>query len=128
MVTAVPGIKFGLAFLRGVGACLSAGRAPTGHDRAGPPERAGDLRRAQLHHLPGRRLLPHQRAERRQAGARGVPRLLRHGQSHPGHPGRNGAGRGILGVVDGSKSKGVEEDDGIAWRKSFLRKIGYKLA
>lgn len=36
-------------------------------------------------------------------------------------------GRGILGVVDGFKSKGVEDADGIAWRKSFLRKIGYKL-
>ena len=37
-------------------------------------------------------------------------------------------GRGILGVVDGSSPKGVEGDDGIAWRKGFLRKIGYKLA
>jgi len=36
-------------------------------------------------------------------------------------------GRGILGVVDGGKTKGVEGDDGIAWRKDFLRKIGYKL-
>jgi adenosine/AMP kinase len=37
-------------------------------------------------------------------------------------------GRGILGVVDGGKSKGVEGDDGIAWRKNFLRTIGYKLS
>jgi uncharacterized protein len=36
-------------------------------------------------------------------------------------------GRGILGVVDGGKTEGVEGDDGIAWRKEFLRKIGYKL-
>ena len=36
-------------------------------------------------------------------------------------------GRGILGVVDGSSPKGVEDADGIAWRKDFLRKIGYKL-
>ena len=36
-------------------------------------------------------------------------------------------GRGILGVVDGSAPKGVEDADGIAWRKDFLRKIGYKL-
>ena len=35
-------------------------------------------------------------------------------------------GRGILGVVDGVKSKGVEGPEGIAWRKGFLRKIGYK--
>ena len=36
-------------------------------------------------------------------------------------------GRGILGVVDGSSPKGVEGPEDIAWRKDFLRKIGYKL-
>jgi uncharacterized protein len=36
-------------------------------------------------------------------------------------------GRAILGVVDGLKAKGVEDDEGIAWRKRLLRQIGYKL-
>jgi adenosine/AMP kinase len=36
-------------------------------------------------------------------------------------------GRGILGVIDGFSPKGIEGDEDIAWRKSFLRKIGYKL-
>ena len=36
-------------------------------------------------------------------------------------------GHGILGVVDGFSPKGVEEDEGINWRKNFLRMIGYKL-
>lgn len=36
-------------------------------------------------------------------------------------------GRGILGVVDGISPKGVETETDIAERKSFLRKIGYKL-
>ncbi len=36
-------------------------------------------------------------------------------------------GRGILGVIDGFKSKGIEDEAGIAWRKGFLRMIGYKL-
>jgi hypothetical protein len=36
-------------------------------------------------------------------------------------------GRGILGVVDGSSPKGVEDAEGISWRKNFLRMIGYKL-
>jgi adenosine/AMP kinase len=35
-------------------------------------------------------------------------------------------GRGILGVVDGFLPKGIEDEDGIAWRKGFLRMIGYK--
>ena len=38
-----------------------------------------------------------------------------------------GQGRGILGVVDGSSPKGIEGEDDIAWRKGFLRTIGYKL-
>ena len=36
-------------------------------------------------------------------------------------------GRGILGVVDGFIPKGVENKEDIAWRKKFLRDIGYKL-
>jgi adenosine/AMP kinase len=36
-------------------------------------------------------------------------------------------GRSILGVVDGLKPKGIEDEKGIKWRKEFLRKIGYKL-
>jgi adenosine/AMP kinase len=37
-------------------------------------------------------------------------------------------GRAILGVVDGFKPEGIEDDEGIAWRKGFLRQIGYKIA
>ncbi|HVN48948.1 MAG TPA: adenosine-specific kinase [Bacteroidota bacterium] len=37
-------------------------------------------------------------------------------------------GRGILGVIDGMKTQGVETDDDIKGRKSLLRKIGYKIA
>jgi hypothetical protein len=36
-------------------------------------------------------------------------------------------GRGILGVIDGFPPRGVESDEEAAKRKSFLRKIGYKL-
>ena len=36
-------------------------------------------------------------------------------------------GRGILGVIDGSASKGVESDTDVQTRREFLRKIGYKL-
>ena len=35
-------------------------------------------------------------------------------------------GRGVLGVVDGASPQGVEGEDDIAWRKGFLRAIGYK--
>jgi adenosine/AMP kinase len=35
-------------------------------------------------------------------------------------------GRGILGVVDGSSPKGVEDEAGQVWRRQLLRTIGYK--
>lgn len=37
-------------------------------------------------------------------------------------------GRGIIGVIDGFKSKGIENQEDAKARKDFLRKIGYKLS
>lgn len=36
-------------------------------------------------------------------------------------------GRGILGVIDGVRTKGIETETDVVKRKEFLRKIGYKL-
>jgi adenosine/AMP kinase len=36
-------------------------------------------------------------------------------------------GRGVVGVIDGFRPKGVEDQAGKKWRKDLLRKIGYKL-
>jgi len=38
-----------------------------------------------------------------------------------------GEGRGVLGVIDGIKSKGAETESDVAARKQLLRKFGYKL-
>ena len=35
-------------------------------------------------------------------------------------------GRGIMGVIDGQKPSGIEDEEDITWRKDFLRQIGYK--
>jgi uncharacterized protein len=35
-------------------------------------------------------------------------------------------GRGVLGVIDGQAPLGVEDEQGVAWRKGLLRTIGYK--
>lgn len=35
-------------------------------------------------------------------------------------------GRAVLGVMDGHSPEGVEGEEDIAWRKNFLRQIGYK--
>ena len=38
----------------------------------------------------------------------------------------NDGGKAVLGVIDGASPKGIEQDEDIAWRKNFLRQIGYK--
>jgi hypothetical protein len=38
-----------------------------------------------------------------------------------------GQGRGILGVIDGSRPKDIESSKDVDERRAFLRKIGYKL-
>ena len=35
-------------------------------------------------------------------------------------------GRGIMGVIDGEKPRGIEDPAGMTGRKEFLRKLGYK--
>lgn len=40
--------------------------------------------------------------------------------------GDTGVGRGVLGVIDGLKPKGIENQTDFTWRKDFLRQIGYK--
>lgn len=39
----------------------------------------------------------------------------------------NAQGRAVLGVIDGSSPLGIEKDEDIQKRKSFLRMIGYKV-
>lgn len=36
-------------------------------------------------------------------------------------------GRGVLGVVDGEKTKGIETEEDAEQRRAFLRQIGYKV-
>lgn len=37
-------------------------------------------------------------------------------------------GRGVMGVIDGIKTVGVEDEEGVRWRKDLLRRFGYKTA
>ena len=101
LVGAVPGIKFGVAFCEASGKCLVrwSGTDPAMIELAQKNAKAICCR-SHLHHLPGRRLLPGERAERDQDGAGSLPHLLRHGQSDRSgrcrdgtgarHPGRGG--------------------------------------
>lgn len=128
LVTAVPGIKFGLAF------CESSGKRLirwTGTDAAMVALAQKNAQALGAGHSfvlclgPGFypiNVLPVLRA---------VPEIVRFfcATANPVDVvvAETGQGRGILGVIDGGTPLGIEGDEDIAWRKEFLRKIGYKL-
>jgi adenosine/AMP kinase len=129
LVTAVPGIKFGLAFCEASGACLVRW---TGTDEA----MIGLARRNALALAAGHSFIIFLGEGFYPINVLNAVKLVPevcHVFCATANPtqvvlAETEQGRGILGVVDGFKPKGVEADDGIAWRKGFLRKIGYKMA
>lgn len=127
VVTAIPGAKFGLAFCEASGVALvrSTGTAP---DLQALAERnalalgAGHsfilfLRDAYPVNILNTIKMVPEVANIFCATANSVQVILAESEQ----------GRGILGVIDGIHTKGLEDGDGVAWRKGFLRMIGYKL-
>ena len=128
LVTAVPGIKFGLAFCEASGKCLIrwAGTDPAMIELARQNAQAIGAGHSFVVFL-GEGFYPINVLNTIKA----VPEVCRIfcASANPTEVlvAQTEQGRGILGVVDGFAPKGVEGDDDIAWRKGFLRQIGYKL-
>jgi adenosine/AMP kinase len=127
LVNAVPGIKFGLAFCEASGMCLVRW--------SGTDEAMLDLAKKNAYTLSaghsfivflGEGYFPLNVLN----AIKAVPEVARIfcATANPTEVivAETEQGRGILGVIDGFKSKGIEDDEGIAWRKNFLRMIGYK--
>ena len=128
LVGAVPGIKFGLAFCEASGKCLIR------HSGTDPALTQLAVRNAQAigagHTFIvflGEGFFPVNVLNALKA----VPEVCRIfcATANPAEVivAATDLGRGILGVVDGAPPQGVETDADIAWRRDFLRKIGYKL-
>jgi uncharacterized protein len=128
LVTAVPGIKFGLAFCEASGKCLVrwSGTDPAMVDLARRNALAIGAGHSFIVFL-GEGFYPVNVLN----VVKQVPEVcgIICATANPTQVlvAETGQGRGILGVVDGSSPQGVETDGDIAWRKDFLRKIGYKL-
>ena len=127
LVTAVPGIKFGLAFCEASGKCLVRG---SGTDAALIElARRNALALGAGHSFIlflGDSFFPINVLNT----VKQVPEVC-HVFCATANPtevivAETPQGRGILGVVDGSSPKGIEGEEDIAWRKRFLRQIGYK--
>ncbi|MBZ0317641.1 MAG: adenosine-specific kinase [Anaerolineae bacterium] len=128
LVTAVPGIKFGLAFCEASGACLI--RWSGTDDEMIELAKQNALALSAGHSFIlflGEGFFPINVLH----AVKNVPEVVRIfcATANPTQVivVETEQGRGILGVVDGFKSKGIEDSEGISWRKGFLRKIGYKL-
>lgn len=127
LVTAVPGIKFGLAFCEASGKCLVrwSGTDETMLDLAKKNARAIGAGHSFILFL-GDGFYPINVLN----AIKMVPEVARVfcATANPAQVivAESEQGRGILGVIDGNSPLGVEDDEGITWRKGFLRMIGYK--
>jgi adenosine/AMP kinase len=128
LVSAVPGIKFGLAFCEASGSCLIRW---SGTDEAMielAKENAQALSAGHCFILfLGDGFFPINVLKAVQAVPEVCQIFCATANSTEVILAETAQGRGILGVVDGFKSQGIEGEEGIAWRKGFLRQIGYKL-
>ncbi len=126
LVGAVPGVQFGLAFCEASGDCLvrHSGTEPKLEQLAIRNAKAIGAGHAFIVFLGNAFPINVLQA------IHGVPEVCRIycATSNPVQVvvAETEQGRGILGVIDGVSPKGIEDDKGIAWRKGFLRKIGYK--
>jgi len=127
LVTTVPGIKFGLAFCEASGKCLVrwSGTDPASIALAQQNALAIGAGHSFIIFL-GAGFYPVNVLN----AVKNVPEVC-HIFCATANPVQvliadTGAGRAILGVVDGEKPKGLEAEEDIAWRKGFLRMIGYK--
>ncbi len=128
LVTTVPGIKFGVAFCEASGKCLVrwSGTDDTIIDLARQNAMAIGAGHSFIIFL-GSGFYPVNVLN----AVKAVPEVCRIfcATSNPVEVllAETDLGRGILGVVDGSRPLGIEGDEDISWRKGFLRMIGYKL-
>lgn len=127
LVTAVPGIRFGLAFCESSGPALVrwSGTDPELAELA--KQSALDLGAGHCFLILLRDCFPVNVLN----AVKAVPEVCRiycaTANSVEVVLAETNQGRGILGVIDGVRTKGIESEEDIARRKEFLRKIGYKL-
>jgi uncharacterized protein len=127
LVSCVPGIKFGLAFCEASGDCLVrySGTDPAMIDLACKNALAIGAGHSFIIFL-GEGFYPINVLKAVQNVAEVCRIFCATANSTQVILAEIGDGRAILGVADGSQPKGIETEEGISWRKGFLRMIGYK--
>ncbi len=126
LVNAVPNIKFGLAFCESSGPCLvrSEGNDPELKQMAA--KTALELSAGHSFIIFMRNAYPINVLDKVKAVPEVCNIYLATANPFQVILAKTEQGRGVLGVVDGYSSKGIESERDVGERKSFLRKIGYK--
>ncbi|MEW6102045.1 MAG: adenosine-specific kinase [Candidatus Omnitrophota bacterium] len=127
LVNNVPGIKFGLAFLESSGACKVRVEGNDSQLKQLAGENALNIAAGHVFLVLLKNAYPINVLN----SIKNIPEVcnIYCASANPIEiiVAESANGRGILGVIDGVKPKGIEAEEDIAWRKDFLRKIGYKL-
>ncbi|HNQ50475.1 MAG TPA: adenosine-specific kinase [Candidatus Omnitrophota bacterium] len=128
LVSSVPGIKFGLAFVESSGACKVRLEGTDEELKKLAAENALNIGAGHCFIIMLKDAYPINVLN----AVKGVPEVccVYCASANPIEVivAESATGRGIMGVIDGAKPQGIEQDKDIAWRKGFLRTIGYKLS
>ena len=127
LVTAVPQVKFGLGFCESSGPCLVRTEGNDPELRRFAAEKAFEIGCGHSFIIIMKNVYPINVLDKVKA----VPEVctIFAATANPLEIiiAETEQGRGIIGVVDGYKSKGVESAENVRERREFVRKIGYKL-
>lgn len=127
MVNSVPGIKFGIGFCESSGACLVRSEGTDPELKALAEKNALSIGAGHIFVVLMRDAYPINVLR----AIKDVPEVcsIYCATANPVEIiiAETEQGRGILGVIDGARPRGVEGQSDIKWRKDLLRKIGYKI-
>ena len=127
MVSAVPGIKFGIAFCEASGPCLVRAEGNDNYLREAVIRNASAIAAGHTFVILIKDAFPVNVLNAIKACPEVCSIFCATANPVQVIVAETEQGRGVLGVVDGFSPKGVEEEKDIQNRKQFLRKIGYKL-
>jgi adenosine/AMP kinase len=126
LVGAVPDIKFGLAFCEASGACLVRSEGTDADMKALAVETALSIGAGHTFVIALANAYPVNVLN----AVKACPEVCRVfcATANPLEVvvAESDQGRGMLGVIDGARPRGVEDDAGVKWRHDLLRSIGYK--
>ncbi len=126
LISAVPGMKFGVAFCEASGPCLIRFDGNDEELKAAAVKIAGDVGAGHSFVIVMTDGFPINVLN----AVKACPEVCRvycaTANAVEAIVVETGQGRGILGVVDGESPRGVENEDDIRARRDFLRTIGYK--